>query len=131
MMTNLSRLLADAVSVVSNEAATTAETTTSGGAGGLEMLVSFLPFVLILVVMYFIMIRPQQKKDKQVKDMLANLKVGDKICTIGGLYGTITGLRDDAVVLSLGSLKNTVVVARWAIRSVENVALENDSSPEI
>ena len=134
MMMNLSRLLADAVSVVTSDAATTTTqgtTAASGGMGGLEMLVSFLPFVLILVVMYFIMIRPQQKKDKQVKDMLANLKVGDKICTIGGLYGTITGLRDDSVVLSMGSLKNTIVVARWAIRSVENVALENDSSPEI
>ena len=134
MMMNLSRLLADAVSVVTSDAATTTTqgtTAAGGGMGGLEMLVSFLPFVLILVVMYFIMIRPQQKKDKQVKDMLANLKVGDKICTIGGLYGTITGLRDDSVVLSMGSLKNTIVVARWAIRSVENVALENDSSPEI
>ena len=48
-----------------------------------------LPMVLIVVVFYFMLIRPQKKKDKKVKDMLSNLKVGDRICTIGGIYGTI------------------------------------------
>ena len=63
--------------------------------------------------------------------MLAALKVGDRICTIGGLYGTIAALKDDTVTLTMGSLQNTIVIARWAIRSVENVALENDTEPQI
>ena len=87
--------------------------------------------VAMVAIFYFLLIRPQRKKDKQVKDMLAALKVGDRICTIGGLYGTIAALKDDTVTLTLGSLQNTVVIARWAIRSVENVALENDTEPQI
>ena len=90
-----------------------------------------LPLVLMGAVFYFMLIRPQRKKDKQVKNMLAALKVGDRICTIGGLYGTIAGLKDDTVTLTMGSLQNTIVIARWAIRSVENVALENDAEPQI
>ena len=61
-----------------------------------------LPMVLIFVVFYFFLIRPQRKKDKQVKDMLNNLKVTDRICTIGGIYGTITGIRDDTITLAVG-----------------------------
>lgn len=85
-----------------------------------------LPMVLIVAVFYFMMIRPQRKKDKQVKDMLANLKVGDRICTIGGIYGTITGIRDDNVILSVGAKDTPIVVARWAIRNVEAVTVENE-----
>ncbi len=85
-----------------------------------------LPMVLIVVVFYFMLIRPQRKKDKKVKDMLANLKVGDRICTIGGIYGTITGLREDTVVLSVGAQDTPIVLARWAIRNVEAVSVENE-----
>ena len=64
--------------------------------------------------------------------MLNSLKTGDRICTIGGFYGTIAALKEDTVTLKLGSLENTVVIARWAIRSVENVSTENDASmPEV
>ena len=87
--------------------------------------------VAMVAVFYFLLIRPQRKKDKQVKNMLAALKPGDRICTIGGLYGTIASLKDDTVTLTMGSLQNTIVIARWAIRSVENVALENDAEPQI
>ena len=58
--------------------------------------------------------------------MLNNLKAGDRICTIGGIYGTITGIKDDTVTLSVGRENTTMVVARWAIRSVEDVTIEND-----
>ena len=88
---------------------------------------SLLPFLLIFVVFWFILIRPQRKKDKQVKEMLNNLKAGDRICTIGGIYGTITGLKDDTVTLSVGKDNLSMVVARWAIRSVEEVSIENDA----
>ena len=82
-------------------------------------------------ILYFLMIRPQRKKDKAVKNMLAALKPGDRICTIGGLYGTITSLKEDNVTITLGAQQNTVVIARWAIRSVEDAPLENDVEPEI
>jgi len=95
------------------------------------MISSLIMIVAMIALMYFLMIRPQRKKDKAVKNMLAALKVGDRICTIGGFYGTIAHMKDDTVTLKFGSMENTVVIARWAIRSVENVATENDSQPEV
>ena len=88
---------------------------------------TFLPLVLIFVVFWFMLIRPQRKKDKQVKEMLNNLKAGDRICTIGGIYGTIVGIKDDTVTLSVGRDNLTMVVARWGIRSAEEVTIENDA----
>ena len=92
-----------------------------------SLLFTFAPLILIFVVFWFMMIRPQRKKDKQVKEMLNNLKAGDRICTIGGIYGTITGIQDDTVRLSVGKDNLSMVVARWAIRSVEEVQIENDA----
>ena len=104
-------------------------TTAQGGASSLiSMLVMI---VLMVVVFYFFLIRPQKKKDKAVKDMLANLKVGDRICTIGGIYGTVDRLKDDTVTLLVGPEKTKLIMARWAIRSVENATVENDAEPEV
>ena len=88
---------------------------------------SIIIMVVMVVVFYFLLIRPQRKKDKAVKNMLDSLKVGDRICTIGGIYGTITALKNDTVTLSIGGQQNPVVIARWAIRSVEDAEAENDS----
>ena len=93
----------------------------------ISLLFTFAPLILIFVVFWFMMIRPQRKKDKQVKEMLNNLKAGDRICTIGGIYGTITGIQDDTIRLSVGKDNMSMVVARWAIRSVEEVQIENDA----
>ena len=97
----------------------------AGGMG--EMLGMILPMGLMFVVFYFLLIRPQRKKDKKVKDMLSALKVGDRICTIGGIYGSITAMKDDTVELSVGKDNVKLIFARWAIRSVEEVSVENDS----
>ena len=115
------------------ETASTAGTTTEAAAEGTQvssvaaLATTFLPLILIFVVFWFMLIRPQRKKDKQVKEMLNNLKAGDRICTIGGIYGTITGLKDDTITLSVGKDNLSMVVARWAIRGVEEVAIENDA----
>ncbi len=92
-----------------------------------SLLFTFAPLILIFVVFWFMMIRPQRKKDKQVKEMLNNLKAGDRICTIGGIYGTITGIQDDTITLAVGRENMPMVVARWAIRSVEEIQIENDA----
>ena len=115
------------------DAATTAGgTTATPTASWTDMIPTIVMMVAMIAVFYFLLIRPQRKKDKAVKDMLSALKVGDRICTIGGLYGTITALKEDTVTLKIGSLENTVVVTRWAIRSVENVKTENDNQmPEV
>ncbi len=101
-------------------------------AGGIaEMIPSLLMMVAMIAVFYFILIRPQRKKDKAVKSMLAALKVGDRVCTIGGIYGTVTALKDDTVTLAVGGPKTPMIMARWAIRSVEDAPLENDAEPQI
>jgi preprotein translocase subunit YajC len=82
-----------------------------GAAGGLA---SFLPLILIFVVFYFLLIRPQQKQAKQHQQFLKDLKSGDKVVTRGGLHGTITGLTDTAITLEIAKdLK--VKVSRDAI----------------
>ena len=100
-----------------------------------ESLVGMLPtlgfLVLMFGVLYFFMIRPQKKKEKAVKAMLDALKVGDRVLTIGGIYGTVTGVKDDQVIIAVGAQKNVMNMARWAIKSVEDSPLENDKSPEI
>ena len=114
-----------------------AETTGGDAAAGTDatqemspvaaLLTTFLPMVLIVVVFWLFLIRPQRKKDKKIKEMLAALKVGDRVCTIGGIYGTITNIRDESTVtLAVGPQDVPVVFARWAIRNVEEVTVEND-----
>ena len=82
--------------------------------------------IVMIAVLWFFLIRPQKKKDKKVKDMLAALKPGDRICTIGGIYGTIKSIKDDTIELSVGREDTKMIVARWAIRNVEEVTVEND-----
>lgn len=90
------------------------------------LLTSFLPLILMGVVFYFFLIRPQRKKDKKVKEMLNALKPGDRVTTIGGIYGTIMSIKDETITLAIGSQRTEMVVTRWAIRQVEEVSVEND-----
>ena len=107
-----------------------AETADAGdlpaGAGGAQLISMLISMALMIAVFYFLLIRPQRKKDKKVKEMLAALKSGDRICTIGGIYGTITKIKDDTITLAVGSDRIEMVVARWAIRNVEEVSVENE-----
>ena len=129
MLMNLSTALAEAGQAVSVNDAASTTATTAGGAG--DMISMILMMVVMVAIFYFMLIRPQRKKDKAVKNMLDNLKVGDKIWTIGGFYGTVAALKDDTVTLTMGSLQNTVVIKRSAVGGVENVAVENEAAPEI
>ncbi|MDK2798498.1 MAG: preprotein translocase subunit YajC [Clostridiales bacterium] len=79
-----------------------------------------IPYILIFVVFYFILILPQRKRDKKMKAMLAALKVGDEILTIGGIYGKIVSIKDDILTIEVGADKTKLKVARWSVRSVEN-----------
>lgn len=65
----------------------------------LSYLTTFLPFILMFAVLYFLLIRPQQKRAKTRSSMLNQLKKGDKVTTIGGMHGTIVEITDDIIVL--------------------------------
>jgi len=75
---------------------------TSGAEGAApSLMTTFLPFVLIIVIVYFLMIRPQNKKRKETEKMLAAIKKGDKIVTIGGLHGTIQTVKESTVIIKV------------------------------
>ena len=99
----------------------------SAGQGIVYMLLQMSPILIMVLVMYFLMIRPERKRRKKEKAMLDALKRGDRICTIGGIYGTIMDIKDDTITLAVGRDNMSMVVTRWAIRSVEDVTIENES----
>ena len=123
----LMNLLADAAATTATTDAAAATETMSTGATIVYYAVQFVPMILIFVVFYFLLIRPQRKKDKEAKAMLDNLKVGDRICTIGGIYGTIVRIKDDVLTVEVGEQKTQMVFARWAVRNVEQLSVTNDS----
>jgi len=116
--------LADAAATVAD---TGAAEEMSTGAMIIYTLVQILPMILIFAVFYFMLIRPQRKKDKEAKEMLKNLKHGDRICTIGGIYGTIVRIKDDVLTIEVGEAKTQMMIARWAVRNVEQLSVTNDS----
>ena len=87
------------------------------GGGGGSSLMNFLPIILIFVVFYFLLIRPQQRRAKEHRNVLSNLKVGDQVLTSGGIYGRITGLRDDFVTVEISD-KVRVKVNRGHVAGV-------------
>ena len=85
----------------------------------MDMLGTVLPLVLMFAIFWFLLIRPQQKRQKAIREMHANLQKGDKIVTIGGLHGTIDAIDEDIVVLKI-SENNKLTFDRNAIREVVN-----------
>lgn len=84
----------------------------------MQTLVQLSPIILMFVIFYFLLIRPQQKRQRQVRDMQAALQKGDKIVTIGGLHGVIDAIDEDTVVISCNNSKLTF--DRGAVREVQN-----------
>ena len=105
-----------------------------------DMTSSIILMVLMFAILYFLLIRPQKKKDKQVQDMRNALKVGDEIITIGGILGKIVSIKGDKLIIQTGSERTKLEVARWAISgpapetegvatSTEKKAPENEDKP--
>ncbi|MGO4125401.1 preprotein translocase subunit YajC [Inquilinus sp. YAF38] len=78
-----------------------AQTADAGAAGGAGMLMQFAPLILIFVVFYFLLIRPQQKRAKEHRDMLGNLRRGDRVVTGGGIVGTVQKVADDELTIEI------------------------------
>lgn len=77
-----------------------------------------LPILLLIPVLYFLMIRPQQKKQKQWQEMLGKIKPGDKVTTAGGVRGTILSIKDDVIIIKVAPDGIKMEVAKSAIASV-------------
>ena len=92
-------------------------------AGGtfMVMLIQMLPLILIFVVFYFFLIRPQRKREKEIQKMRSNIEVGDEIVTSGGIIGRVVSIREDTVVIETGSDRSKIRIARWAIQQNNTV----------
>ncbi len=76
---------------------------------------AFLPLILMFAVFYFLLIRPQQKQQKELQKMVQDLKKGDRVVTAGGIIGTVAGIQDDYVVLKVGDGETKVEILKSAI----------------
>ena len=83
-----------------------------------NMAATFIPLVLLLVVMYFLLIRPQKKREKQVNEMRSNVRVGEEIITIGGICGKVVKTKDESLVIQVGADKVKFEVMRWSVSKV-------------
>ncbi|HWN81801.1 MAG TPA: preprotein translocase subunit YajC [Candidatus Udaeobacter sp.] len=88
-----------------------------GAAAPPSFLIQLVPFFLIFVIFYFLLIRPQAKRQREHATMLASLKKGDEVVTQGGIYGTVVGTRDDVVVLKIAD-EVKIEVAKTAVSSL-------------
>ena len=84
-----------------------------------QLLTSIIPFAIALVLLYLILLRPQQKREKQAQQMRDNVRVGDEVVTAGGLVGIVIRVTDDTVVLETGGERSKIRVKKWAIH--ENI----------
>ena len=83
---------------------------------GTESLLSMLPMLLIMFgIFYFVLIRPENKRKKEAENMRSNVKVGDKITTIGGIIGTVVSVKEDKIVLETGADQVRIEMAKWGI----------------
>jgi preprotein translocase subunit YajC len=91
-------------------------------------IVSFIPLILIFVIFYFLLIRPQQKKAKEHQAFLGNLKKGDGVVTSGGLHGEITGLTDTVVTLEVADNLRVKVSRQHILGSKAAVTADNEAT---
>lgn len=102
---------------------TSSTATKAGGASSIIVMVGWI--AIMLVAMYFLMIRPQRKKQKEEKQMRENLQVGDEVITIGGIYGRVVSLKEDSMVIESKSDHSKLSIARWALQ--QNLTVHDDT----
>ena len=91
--------------------------TNSGTNGSASLLSMLLPFVILIAVFYFLLIRPENKKKKAMAEMRNSLAVGDLITTIGGIVGTICAVKEETIVIETGADRVRIEFTKWAVSS--------------
>ena len=92
----------------------------------MQAFIQLSPLIILIVIMYFFMIRPQKKKDKQIQEMRKSLQVGDEIVTIGGICGKIVKTKEDSFIIQVGADKVKFEMMRWAVSSVTKASPRRD-----
>lgn len=100
-------------------------TATTAGNSPQSLIFMVVWLAVIFGAMYFIMIRPQRKKQKEEKKMRDNLQIGDEIVTIGGIYGRVISLKEDTIVIESASDHSKLTIARWALQT--NLTVHDDT----
>ncbi len=103
------------------------ENAAAGGGGLSSMLVMM---VVLFGVMYFFMIRPENKRKKEAENMRSALKVGDRITTIGGITGTVCHIKEDKIVIETGDDRVRVEFAKWALSTNDTQAAKAKAEAE-
>jgi preprotein translocase YajC subunit len=83
---------------------------------------TLIPLLLLIVIMYFMLIRPQKKREREINNMRNSIKVGDEVITIGGICGKIVKTKDDVLTIQVGADRTKFDVMRWAISKVVSEA---------
>ena len=91
----------------------------------LDSIGSYLPFLLLFVLLYFLMIRPQQKKQKEQRDLLSALAVGDEVLTAGGIVGKITKVTDNFITLEISEGTEIIIQKTSIVSMLPNGTIEN------
>ena len=82
----------------------------------MAMFTQFAMIAAMFAILYFFMIRPQKKKEKEIQLMRSNLEVGDEIVTIGGIIGRVVNIKDETIVIETGSDRSKIRITRWAVQ---------------
>ena len=93
-------------------------------------MLNFIPLIIMFVLFYFLMIRPQKKKANEINAMRENLKVGDKIITIGGIIGKIILVKEDYLVIETSSDNTKIEIMKWGINGTYKKNTELKDSEE-
>ncbi len=101
--------------------------TTAAPAGGISAYSSIIMLVAMFAIFYFVLIRPQKKKDKEIKQMRDSISIGDDVITIGGIHGKIAKVSDETIVLELSHGKQRITFSKWAIGSVDKKGKDSNS----
>lgn len=109
---------------LSSTAATSGPAATAGGWSSILQLV--VPLGLMFVLMYFLMIRPQKKKEKALRDLIDSMTVGDKCLTSGGIVGRVVNIKDDEVTIQTSVANTLITLRKSAISSVAKPVSSDD-----
>ena len=93
----------------------------------MENYYSFILLGVMLVMMYFMVIRPQRTREKQQTEMRNSIEVGDGVTTIGGIVGRVVSVKDDTILIETGSDRVKIRLMKWAVQEVEKLDLSGNS----
>lgn len=100
------------------------------GSDYVNIIAQILPLVALFAIFYFVLIRPQRKRDKAEKEMRNSIQVGDEISTIGGFIGKIVTMKDDVIVIESSADRTKLKMYRWAVRGKEAAPVDKIEEPK-